>query len=112
MISYLSFAIVCGSLIFTRNFIGVMMIFCIYGFYKSAIDVSQKTLASEICPSDYRATSLGSFQLITGLMAFPASFIAGILWKVLGMNYPLYFSLFLSLISLLLINLVKEQKIC
>jgi len=112
MISYLSFAIVCGSLIFTRNFIGVMAVFCIYGFYKSAIDVSQKTLASEICPLDYRATSLGSFQLITGLMAFPASFIAGILWKVLGMNYPLYFSLVLSLISLLLINLVKEQKIC
>jgi len=112
MISYLSFAIVCGSLIFTRNFIGVVSIFCIYGLYKSAIDVSQKTLASEICPLDYRATSLGSFQLITGLMAFPASFIAGVLWKVLGMNYPLYFSLVLSLISFLLINFVKEQKIC
>ena len=112
MISYLSFAITCGCLIFTRNLIGVVLVFCIYGIYKAAIEVSQKTLASEICPLDYRATSLGSFQLITGLMAFPASFIAGILWKVLGMNYPLYFSLILSLISFLLINLVKEQKIC
>ncbi|KYC45730.1 MAG: drug efflux system protein MdtG [Candidatus Methanofastidiosum methylothiophilum] len=111
-ISYLSFAIVCGSLIFTRNFIGVVIIFCIYGLYKAAIDVSQKTLASEICPLDYRATSLGSFQLITGLMAFPASFIAGILWKILGMNYPLFFSLGLSLAAFLLISFVKEQKIC
>ncbi|MCC7573611.1 MAG: MFS transporter [Candidatus Methanofastidiosum sp.] len=111
-ISYLSFAFVCGSLIFTRTFMGVIVIFCIYGLYKAAIEVSQKTLASEICPSDYRATSLGSFQFITGLMAFPASFIAGILWKTLGMNYPLYFSLSLSLISFFLINLVKEQKKC
>jgi MFS family permease len=112
MISYLSFAFVCTSLIFTRNFIGIVVIFCIYGIYKAAIDISQKTLASEICPLDYRATSLGSFQLITGLMAFPASFIAGILWKTLGMNYPLYFSLTLSLAALILINLVKEQKVC
>ncbi|NPV50283.1 MAG: MFS transporter [Candidatus Methanofastidiosum sp.] len=112
MISYLSFALVCSSLIFTRNFIGVIVIFSIYGLYKAAIDVSQKTLASEICPLDYRATSLGSFQLITGLMAFPASFIAGILWKTLGMNYPLYFSLTLSLAAFILINLVKEQKVC
>ncbi|NYT03847.1 MAG: MFS transporter [Candidatus Methanofastidiosa archaeon] len=112
MISYLSFAFVCTSLIFTRNFIGIVVIFCIYGIYKAAIDISQKTLASEICPLDYRATSLGSFQLITGLMAFPASFIAGILWKTLGMNYPLYFSLTLSLAAFILINLVKEQKIC
>jgi MFS family permease len=112
MISYLSFAFVCSSLIFTRTFIGVVLIFCIYGIYKAAIDVSQKTLASEICPLDYRATSLGSFQLVTGLMAFPASFIAGILWKTLGMNYPLYFSLTLSLAAFILINLVKEQKVC
>jgi len=112
MISYLSFAFVCFSLIFTRNLIGLIIIFCIYGLYKAAIEVSQKTLASEICPLDYRATSLGSFQLIMGLMAFPASFIAGILWKLLGMNYPLYFSLLLSVSSLFLITLIKEQKIC
>ncbi len=112
MISYLSFALVCFSFIITRNFLGIVIIFCIYGVYKAAIEVSQKTLASEICPLDYRATSLGSFQLITGLIAFPASFIAGVLWKTLGMNYPLYFSLSLSLASFILINLVKEQKVC
>lgn len=112
MVSYLSFALVCGSLIFTRSLLGVVIIFSIYGIYKSANEVSQKTLASEICPIDYRATSLGSFQLIIGLMAFPASFIAGLLWQLLGMNYPLYFSLSLSLISFVLINFITESKVC
>lgn len=112
MISYFSFALACISLIFTRNFIGILGIFFIYGLHKAAIDVSQKTLASEICPFDYRATSLGSFQLVTGLMAFPASFIAGILWKILGMNYPLYLSSTLALTAFILINLVKEKKVC
>jgi len=112
MISYLSFALVCASFIITRNLLGVAFIFCIYGLYKAAIEVSQKTLASEICPIDYRATSLGSFQLITGLMAFPASFLAGLLWQIFGMNYPLYFSLAISLVSFVLINLIKEQKTC
>ncbi len=112
MISYFSFALVCASFIITRNLLGVAFIFCLYGLYKAAIEVSQKTLASEICPIDYRATSLGSFQLITGLMAFPASFLAGLLWQIFGMNYPLYFSLIISLVSFVLINLIKEQKTC
>jgi hypothetical protein len=55
---------------------------------------------------------MGSYQLIIGLMAFPASFTAGLLWKIFGMNCPLYFSILLSLTSFLLINLVKEQNMC
>ncbi|HNV94340.1 MAG: drug efflux system protein MdtG [Candidatus Methanofastidiosum methylothiophilum] len=112
MISFLSHAVVCICLIFARNLIEIILVFCILGFYKTSIDISQKTMASEICPFDFKATFMGSYQLIIGLMAFPASFTAGLLWKIFGMNCPLYFSILLSLTSFLLINLVKEQNMC
>ncbi|MDH4219437.1 MAG: MFS transporter, partial [Candidatus Aminicenantes bacterium] len=68
----------------------------------------QKTLVSELAPCDFRASCLGGFQMVVGLCAFPASFIAGMLWETLGMFAPFYLSLVLTITASLLLIFVKK----
>ncbi len=85
-------------------------LFILYGVHKGAIEPSQRALVSELAPTEYRASTLGAFQMITGLCALPASFMAGLLWVALGSYAPFYLSLILTAIASLLLLLVKENR--
>jgi MFS family permease len=111
IISFLLWAIVCVIFIFAQNFIGIVLAFVIYGLHKGALEPVQRTFVSELSPIEYRASSLGGFQMLVGLCAFPSSFIAGILWEKVSIFAPFYFSLFLTFFSLLSLFFVKEKKI-
>lgn len=59
----------------------IMAIFGLYGLFY-AIDESQsKALIADIEP-ERRATAVGIFNFVTGLMYLPASLVAGALWTV------------------------------
>lgn len=59
----------------------MVAIFGIYGLFY-AIDESQsKALIADIEP-ERRATAVGVFNFVTGLMYLPASLVAGALWTV------------------------------
>jgi len=46
--------------------------------------------------------------MVIGLCALPTSLIAGILWDSLGIFAPFYFSLFLTIISGIMLLFVKK----
>ena len=48
--------------------------------------------------------------MVIGLCALPASLIAGILWDEISIATPLYFSIGLTVVSAILLLLVKEEK--
>jgi MFS-type transporter involved in bile tolerance (Atg22 family) len=56
------------------------------------------------------ASTLGGFQMVTGIMSIPASFIAGFLWDRGGLSIPLYFSLALTFVASLLLFFVREKE--
>ena len=109
MLSFLFWMIVCASFIASQNHLIIALTFVLYGAHKGALEPVQKTLFSELAPCDFRASCLGSFQMIVGLCAFPASFIAGILWETLGMFAPFYLSLALTIIASILLIFVKKR---
>ena len=108
MLSFLMWGAVCLSFIFTRSHMAIILTFALYGVHKGALDTIQRTYASELCPVMYRASSLGTFQMVIGLCALPASLIAGILWDQIGIFTPFYFSLILTILSIILLLFVKE----
>lgn len=110
IITFLLWALCCLIFIFLKSSAGIILAFIIYGIHKGSLDTVQKTFASELVPSEYRASGLGGFQMVIGLCALPASFIAGLLWDNLGVNGPFYFSLVLTAISTLLLLGVRERK--
>jgi len=109
LLSYLFWIIVCLSVISRPNRFMIVLVFVFYGAHKGALEPVQKTLVSELASCKFRASCLGGFQMVTGLCALPASFIAGVLWEILGMSAPFYLSLILTTVSGGMLLFVKEH---
>jgi len=108
MIAFGLWAGVCVGLIFSRNLVAAGLLFVLYGIHKGALEPVQKTMAAELAPVDYKASVLGTFQMVIGLCALPASLIAGLLWDKLGPTAPFYVSIVLTVLAGLMLFLVKE----
>jgi len=97
--------------IFSQSKLILFLGFIMYGLHKGALEPVQKAFVAELSPNEFKASSLGGFQMVMGIMALPASLIAGILWDGVGIVAPLYFSIGLTLISIILLPFVHEKKL-
>lgn len=115
ILSYLFWAIVCISFIVAPIFsiptyFWIIFSFICYGLHKGAIEPAQRAFVSELAPEEFRASALGGFQMIIGICALPASFIAGLLWEKVSIYSPFYFSFALTFISAVMLNFVKRPN--
>lgn len=110
MLSYAFWGFVCSVLILTRSHAAIALAFVLYGLHKGALEPVQKSFVSELAPEKYRASSLGAFQMVVGLLALPSSFVAGLLWDHIGAVAPFCFSLGMTVFSVVVLFFVKEQR--
>jgi MFS family permease len=109
MLSYILWGLVCTSFILVQHYLTIILTFVLYGLHKGALEPVQKTFVSELAPKDFRASGIGVFQMVTGLCALPASLIAGVLWDRIGIFMPFYFSLGLTILSIVMLKFVHEK---
>ncbi len=109
-LSYFLWMTVCVLFVVSRKEWMIYLAFVLYGAHKGALDPVQKTFVCELAPLEFRASCLGGFQMALGLCAFPASFLAGVLWEIFGRQAPFYLSLLLTVISGIMLIFVKRQK--
>jgi MFS family permease len=109
-LSYLLWMTVCVLFIVSQKDWMIYLAFVLYGAHKGALDPVQKTFVCELAPLEFRASCLGGFQMVTGLCALPASFLAGVIWEIFGMHAPFYLSLLLTGISGIMLIFVRDQK--
>lgn len=62
----------------------VWVLYAAYGLYYGLAYGSANALVADLVPENLRGTAYGTYHAVIGLLAFPASFIAGILWQGLG----------------------------
>jgi MFS family permease len=94
----------------------VWLLYGVYGlFYGMAFGTTNAMLA-DIVPVNLRGTAYGTYNAIIGLLAFPASLIAGILWQGvgswsgLGPSVPFLFGASLSLLAAVLMMFWKPES--
>ena len=109
ILSYIFWGLVSLCFLLFRSHAAIILAFVLYGLHKAALEPVQKTFVAELAPEHYRASSLGGFQMVTGLCSLPASLAAGILWEKTGMFTPLFISLGLTIISTVMLLFVKEK---
>jgi MFS family permease len=108
---FLSFglwAAVSLGMLFGKSLVLIGAMFAVYGLHKAALEPVQRTLVCELAPAPLRASFLGAFQMVIGLCALPASFLAGLLWDHFGRTVPFLLSLALTAVAGLLLIFVKE----
>ncbi|HET8548567.1 MAG TPA: MFS transporter [Bryobacteraceae bacterium] len=92
--------LVCGFTIFALVYAGfglvsgphwLWLLFGAYGVYHGLADGVSRALVIDLVPAGTRGTALGLHAATVGLVAFPASVIAGILWSSMGPAAPFLF---------------------
>jgi len=110
ILSYIFWILLCICFAFIKNYWIIFLVFVLYGLHRGSLEPVQKTFVSELSPEEYRASILGTYQMVIGLTALPASFIAGILWDKISMSTPFILSFILTIISIILLLFVREKS--
>ncbi len=83
----------------------VWALYALYGVYYGMAEGTAKALVADVVRPEQRGTAYGVYNAAVGLTAFPASFIAGLLWQGLGRwpgfgpAAPFYFGAALALVA-------------
>ena len=106
---YACWGFTCLGFLTLGGILGAILCFISYGVHKAAMEPVQKALVSELSPEGLRASTLGSFQMVIGLCAFPSSFVAGLLWSTVDKLAPLQVSILLTIASGVVLLFVREN---
>jgi MFS family permease len=99
--AYIIFYIAMGLL--ATASIWLFLIFAGYGLFKAATEGVEKALVADLAPEGLTGTAFGWFNLISGVMLFPASFIFGWLYESENAMYAFSFSAGCSFMALIVL---------
>lgn len=107
LLLWMSVAVV---LLLDQGLAAVVVALVLYGAHKGALEPVQRAFVSELAPADFRASGLGAYQMVVGLLALPAGVIAGMLWESVGSWAIFAFALALTAVAVALLQLVHEHE--
>ena len=81
LLGYALYGAINLALVFTSSQWGIIAVFAVYGLFYAVEDSQTKALIADL-EYDRRATSIGVYNFVTGVLYLPASLIAGALWVV------------------------------
>jgi MFS family permease len=93
----------------------VWMVYALYGVYYGLAYGTAKAMVADLVPAELRGTAYGAYNAVVGILAFPASLIAGLLWqgvgswKGFGPSAPFLFGAAMALVAAVLMFLWKPK---
>ena len=89
----------------------IWVLFAVYGIYYGICEGAAKAFVADMVPVERRGTAYGLYNGVVGLMALPASLIAGVLWGNIAPAAAFYFGAGLALLAMVgLMVIIKERK--
>ena len=111
VLGYLVYIIMSLGFIFAQEKWEVIILFLLFGIFYTIDEAQSKAFISDI-ERDRRATAIGMYNFVTGLVYLPASVIAGMLW-VLNPIYAFLFAASVAFVAMsVFIFLQKEITNC
>jgi MFS family permease len=86
----------------------IYFLYALYGVYYAMVEGTARAYVADLSSAEHRGTAYGIYNTAVGIMALPASLIAGILWQGafnwqgFGASAPFLFGSAMSLIAVLL----------
>jgi MFS family permease len=86
----------------------IWILYALYGLYYAMVEGTARAYVADLSVPESRGTAYGVFNAAVGIMAFPASLIAGILWqgvfgwRGLGPAAPFFFGSAMALVAVAL----------
>ena len=83
------------------------VLYGLYGVYYGLAYGTAKALVADLVPAELRGTAYGTYNATLGLIDFPASLIAGLLWQGIAPSAPFFFGAAMALAAGVLMLLWK-----
>jgi MFS family permease len=106
---YLMFSMTAIGFVLFNSLGAFIVLFALYGIMYAAVDGNQRAYVSDLAKEQLKATALGTFHTVTGLMALPASIVAGFLWEEVGPSATFIYGGTLSLVSVALFIIFRKH---
>jgi len=101
MAGYGLFALVYAGFAIAQSKALIWILFLFYGLYGALTRGVQKALVADLVHPDRRGAEIGTFHMLTGIVALPASLLAGVLYVQVAVGAPFYVSAVLAAIAAL-----------
>jgi len=83
-VSYGLYALLAVGFALATSKAAVIVLFLGYGIFYAIDEGQTKAYLADLVPEKTRATAIGTYGFVTGVIYLPASLGAGLLWKVFG----------------------------
>lgn len=88
----------------------VWLLYAFYGLYYALTEGAGKAMVAELVPEANRGAAYGLYNASIGVMALPASLIAGVLWERVSPATPFAFGAAVAALSLLGLHLLPGLR--
>ncbi|MDB9529315.1 MFS transporter [Oscillatoria sp. CS-180] len=111
--------LVCGYLVFAMVYLGfaiaqgaaiIWPLFMLYGLYSTLTRGIQKAFVADLVHPERRGAEVGTYYMVIGLIALPASLIAGWLYTQVGAAIPFYLSAAIATFAALLLQWIPPER--
>jgi MFS family permease len=108
MASYLLYAAMSAGFLWADSSLAVIAMFVLYGVFYAMDEGQAKAYLADLSTDETRATAIGVYGFVTGLIYLPASLIAGALWSY-GPAWTFSFAIATSVVALTLFLLTSQS---
>jgi MFS family permease len=99
LLGWIAYAVAYAGFAFANAGYQIWILFAFYGLYYATTEGVAKAFVADMVPADCRGRAYGIYNTANGLIALPASFIAGLLWDSLNPSAPFFFGALMSLLA-------------
>lgn len=103
VMGWVAYALAYFGFAFADRSYQIWLLFAFYGLYYATTEGVAKAFVADMVPADHRGRAYGVYNTAVGLVALPASFVAGALWDKVSPASPFLFGGVLSLVACLLL---------
>lgn len=107
---YLVFALVYLGFAVIQQAKAIWVLFALYGLYSTLTRGVQKAFVADLVHPERRGAEIGTFYMLVGLAALPASLIAGWLYSQISPAAPFYLSAGTAIVAAILLSRVRHSS--
>lgn len=87
-----------------------IVLWMLYGLYSAAFEGSSRAYLAQIIPTSEKASAIGLYHTLVGLLLLPASTLFGFLWQYFGSGTAFFTGAAFALLAMLLLLLDPTRK--
>ena len=108
-LGYVSYIVMSIGFIFAKTKIEIIILFLLFGIFYSIDEAQSKAFITDL-EKERRATAIGMYNFVTGLIYLPASVIAGVLW-IYNPSYAFGFAAITASTALVFFTFLKPWNV-